>query len=90
MNRSSLLGAAALGFETDRVMTTTVYGNFSKYQTRESAVAFYDDVLSRLRAVPGVTDVAVTNSRPLSTTTPGERRFKRRTSRVGFSGTGSP
>ncbi len=70
------MATTALGFDTDRVMTATVSGNFSKYQTPESATAFYEDVLGKLSVIPGVTAAAVTNVTPLSTIMPGQRRFK--------------
>lgn len=70
------LATAALGFNTEQVVTASVFGNFSRNQTAQQAVAFYDNVFDRLRAQPGVTAVAATNTAPLANTPPGQRGFR--------------
>lgn len=70
------LATSALGFETDHVVTAAVFGNFSRNQTPQQALNFYDAVITRLQAQPGVTAVAATNTSPLAATAPGQRRFK--------------
>jgi putative ABC transport system permease protein len=70
------LATAKLGFDTGHVVFAEVYGNFSRNQGEGQAVRFYDTVIDRLRAEPGVTMVSATSAAPLSQTPPGQRRFK--------------
>jgi predicted permease len=70
------LATTALGFEAEKVVTAALYGNFSRNQGPEQALAFYDAVIERLRAEPGVTAVASTNGQPLATVAPGQRGVK--------------
>jgi predicted permease len=68
------LATAALGFDTDHVVTATLYGNFSRTPAQTST--FYETTMERLRAQPGVVAVAATNASPLAATPPGQRGFK--------------
>ncbi len=63
------LSAVRLGYETDRVMTAAVFGNFS--QTAEDTFRIHTGILEKLRASPGVVAAAMTNSVPQSSIRPG-------------------
>ena len=67
----SRLSAVPLGFDADRVLTANVTGNFTRINSFERALQFQSDVLTRLRASPGVRAAAVTSSVPLSNIQPG-------------------
>lgn len=54
------------GFDTTRVMTMAVSLPASRYPTLEKRLAFVRATLDRLRALPGVSDVAATNMLPLA------------------------
>jgi putative ABC transport system permease protein len=55
-----------LGFEPDRVLTARVTLPEARYPRPEQQVAFFDELLSRLRAQPGVAAVGAINWLPLS------------------------
>ena len=57
-----------LGFDPHNVLTMRVSLPASAYETPESAVLFYRQLLGRVRAVPGVTAAAAVRSLPLATT----------------------
>ena len=63
------LSAVRLGYETDRVMTAAVFGNFS--QTAQDTFRIHTGILEKLRASPGVVAAAMTNSVPQSSIRPG-------------------
>jgi putative ABC transport system permease protein len=54
------------GFETTRVMTIAVNLPATRYPTLEKRVAFVRTTLDRLKALPGVSDVAAANMLPLA------------------------
>jgi predicted permease len=59
------------GYRGERVLAAEAFGNFSKYPTPESLLAFYLPLLDRLEVQPGVVSAAVTNAVPLSGLAPG-------------------
>ena len=57
-----------LGMRTDRVLTATVTLGRQLYDTPASQLAFFENLENRLRRIPGVTHVALSDSTPLSGT----------------------
>lgn len=53
------------GFDPDGVAAVTLNLPGARYQTPEPVIAFYDEVLARIRALPGVESVAASSTRPL-------------------------
>jgi putative ABC transport system permease protein len=64
------------GYQGDRVLSAEAFTNFSKYPDAASQLRFYQPVLERLEAEPGVVSVAVTNAVPLSASTPNSNPFE--------------
>jgi len=64
------------GYRPDRVMSAEAFTNFSKYPDANSQIRFYQPVLERLQAEPGVVAAAVTNAVPLSASTPNPTPFQ--------------
>ena len=60
------LSNASPGFRSDYVLTARITPNESYCEVPGRCQAFYSDLLSRLRALPGVKDVAAVNGLPLS------------------------
>jgi predicted permease len=58
------LTSAALGFETDTVLTASITLNAAKYSTRERQMAFFEDLLDRAARTPGAEDAALSDSLP--------------------------
>ena len=54
------------GFRPQQLVTTTLTLPSSRYEDGPRAVAFYNAVFDRLRAVPGVDRVAATSALPFS------------------------
>jgi len=65
------LSAVPLGFDTNRVMTAAIFGNFSR--TPQDTLRIETAILDGLRASPGVTSAALTTAVPLSDITPGQQ-----------------
>src|ERR1019366_5148249 len=61
-----LLSAANPGFQADRLLTFQVTPNDSLCKDRNRCAAFYRDLMTRARAIPGVTDVSAVSALPLS------------------------
>ena len=59
------------GYRPDNVLSAEAFPNFTRYPNGDSQVRFYEPVLRRLEAEPGVLSVAVTNAVPLSAIQPG-------------------
>jgi putative ABC transport system permease protein len=55
-----------LGFEPERVLAVGVYASESRYPDRASWRAFYQEVVRRVQALPGVDAAATVSVRPLS------------------------
>ena len=64
------LASVPLGFQTERVMTAAIFGNFSRVATNEDALRTYTGILERLRATPGIRHAAITNAIPQSNLQP--------------------
>jgi len=54
------------GFEADHVLTMNVSLPTAKYTKPEQQIAFFDDVLRRVSALPGVRNAAISAALPLS------------------------
>ena len=72
-----------LGFETEKVMTAAIFGNFS----RQNVGTIENAILDRLRAAPGVRSAALTAAVPQSAIQPGNAPV---TLERGTSGQGAP
>ncbi len=64
----SALGRIDLGFNPDRVLTMRLSVPAARYDTPEKVVSFYRELLSRVRALPGVESAGVVRVLPLATT----------------------
>ncbi|MCA1586505.1 MAG: ABC transporter permease, partial [Acidobacteria bacterium] len=62
------LGRVDLGFNADRVLTMRVAVPTARYDTPERVVAFYRNLLERVRGLPGVEHAGVVRVLPLATT----------------------
>jgi predicted permease len=62
------LGQIDLGFNPNRVLTMRLAVPNASYDTAEKVVSFYDRLLDRVRALPGVDYAGVVRSLPLATT----------------------
>jgi predicted permease len=62
------LGDVDLGFNPDRVLTMRVTIPASKYRTGENVVNFFEALLDRVKALPGVEAAGVVRALPLATT----------------------
>jgi putative ABC transport system permease protein len=60
------LRRAPLGFEPERVLAGGLWAPEARYPDRQSWRAFYQDVLRRVQAIPGVDSAATASVRPLS------------------------
>jgi putative ABC transport system permease protein len=59
-----LLASAPLGFETKDVLGFTVPLRSTRYEAPEPRTAFQDELMEKIRAIPGVEDVAITSFMP--------------------------
>ena len=64
----SALGDIDLGFNPDRVLTLRLAVPTANYETADEVVGFYDRLLDRVRALPGVEHAGVVRVLPLATT----------------------
>ena len=62
------LGQIDLGFNPDRVLTLRVAVPTATYDSADKVVAFYDQLLARVRGLPGVEHAGVVRVLPLATT----------------------
>ena len=62
------LGQIDLGFNPNRVLTMRLAVPNASYDTAEKVVSFYDRLLDRVRALPGVEYAGIVRSLPLATT----------------------
>jgi putative ABC transport system permease protein len=60
------LGKVPLGLQPDRLLTASVQVPSATYATNDKTVAFYERVLERVRAVPGVQSASAIMPLPLS------------------------
>jgi predicted permease len=56
--------SAPIGFEPNGLLTMTLQPPNGKYGTRDARNRLFDDVIQRVRALPGVTDAAVVSQLP--------------------------
>lgn len=54
------------GFETDKVLTLSLTATGPKYNQDTTILQFYDQILSRIQALPGVESVGIVSNLPLS------------------------
>ena len=64
------LSSVPVGYETNKVMTAAIFGNFSRNTTAADAARLNTEILDRLRASPGVVSAAVTSAVPLASLNP--------------------
>ncbi|HET9702978.1 MAG TPA: ABC transporter permease [Vicinamibacterales bacterium] len=64
------------GYRSDGVLSAQIYGNFSRYPGINELRKLYDPVVERLKTMPGVNAVAITNAVPLGGGAPGTTRFE--------------
>lgn len=69
VNMLAQLQSVPLGFAPDNVFTMQISLPGSKYSDRQQRVDFFNRLLERLRAVPGVTEVAAAEQPPASIST---------------------
>jgi len=62
------LGRIDLGFNPDQVLTLRLSVPAARYDTPEKVVGFYRDLLTRVRALPGVQSAGAVRVLPLATT----------------------
>ena len=62
------LGDVDLGFNPERVLTMSVSVPAAKYDTPEKVVRFFQQLMERVNAVPGVESAGVVRALPLATT----------------------
>ena len=64
------------GFNPERVLTAQLSLNWTKYQTPQDRATFFDNLLERVRAHPGVVSAAVSSDLPLERQGPRNRSFQ--------------
>ncbi len=64
------------GFNPERVLTAQLSLNWTKYQTPQDRATFFDALLERVRAHPGVVSAAVSSDLPLERQGPRNRSFQ--------------
>jgi predicted permease len=64
------------GYRTEKILMARLSPNWSRYQNREDAVRFFDRLLERVRAIPGVESAAVASGRPLDGQPPFTNSFR--------------
>src|SRR5262245_25124029 len=68
MRSLSALGDIDLGFNPDRVLTMRVTIPASKYGSHQTVVNFFDELQTRINALPGVQAAGIVRALPLATT----------------------
>jgi predicted permease len=64
------------GFRTENIVLSRLSPNWSRYQNREDANRFFDALLARVRAIPGVESAAAASVRPLDGQPPFTNGFR--------------
>jgi putative ABC transport system permease protein len=64
------LSSVPVGFQTDKVMTAAIFGNFSRANNAQETLRISTGILERLRATPGIRHAAITNAVPQSSIQP--------------------
>jgi len=70
------LQAVNAGFDGHDVVTARMTLNFSKYNTRELRLAFYDQLMNRLSSTPALSTAAVASTLPLNNAVSRTQAFK--------------
>jgi putative ABC transport system permease protein len=60
------LFAVPVGFDSSHLLTLQVQTTGSRFRAEGAAVQFFDELVERVRGIPGVVDVAFTSQLPLS------------------------
>jgi len=58
------LGRVEVGFSPDRLLTASITATGPRYKDGSRVAAFFDDLLGRVKSLPGVVGASVTNSLP--------------------------
>ncbi len=64
------------GFRTEKILMARLSPNWSRYQNLEDATRFFDALLGRARAIPGVESAAAASGRPLDGQPPFTNGFR--------------
>jgi predicted permease len=64
------------GFDAERVLTAELPLNWSRFTSAPENAAFFEELLRRLEAIPGVSAAAVGSTAPLSGTPPTQTAFQ--------------
>jgi predicted permease len=64
------------GFRTERILMARLSPNWSRYQNGQDATRFFDALLAKVRAIPGVESAAAASGRPLDGQPPFTNGFR--------------
>ncbi len=64
------------GFRTEKILMARLSPNWSHYQNQQDQVRFFDSLLEKARAIPGVESAAVASGRPLDGQPPFTNGFR--------------
>jgi predicted permease len=64
------------GFRTEKILMARLSPNWSRYQNLEDATRFFDGLLARVRAIPGVESAGASSGRPLDGQPPFTNGFR--------------
>ncbi len=64
------------GFRTEKILLARLSPNWSRYQDLEDSTRFFDALLARVRAIPGVESAAAASGRPLDGQPPFTNGFR--------------
>jgi predicted permease len=64
------------GFRTEKILMARLSPNWSRYQGQEEATRFFDALLTRVRAIPGVESAGAASGRPLDGQPPFTNDFR--------------
>ncbi len=64
------------GFRTEKILMARLSPNWSRYQNLEDSTRFFDALLGRVRAIPGVESAAAASGRPLDGQPPFTNGFR--------------
>jgi predicted permease len=64
------------GFRTEKILMARLSPNWSRYQSLDDATRFFDALLARARAIPGVESAAAASGRPLDGQPPFTNGFR--------------
>ncbi|HEY7698003.1 MAG TPA: ABC transporter permease, partial [Vicinamibacteria bacterium] len=64
------------GFRTEKILIARLSPNWSRYQSLQDSTRFFDTLLARVRAIPGVESAAAASGRPLDGQPPFTNGFR--------------